>query len=118
MTATLPLIAALTDPRRKQYIKSRKQRAERNATAVTFRAPPPRADLRAVLAAAGGAARGGRPGLRGRGRPAGPAVIALRDWSPAARAQAGRCAQSDPRRGEGVWATSRLREAPASAATS
>lgn len=113
MTATLPLIAALTYPRRKQYIKSRKQRAERNATAVTFRAPPPRADLRAALAAAGGAARGGRPGLR-----AGPAVIALRDSSPAARAQAGRCAQSDRRRGEGVRATSRLRNAPASAATS
>lgn len=61
-----PLIAALTYPRRTKYIKSRKQRAERNATAVTFRAPPPLAHLRAVLAAAGGA-RGWRGcGPRGR----------------------------------------------------
>lgn len=64
-----PLIAALTYPRRMKYIKSRKQRPERNATAVTFRAPPQRAHLRAVLAAAGGAR--GRPGAAGRGA-AGP----------------------------------------------
>lgn len=64
-----PLIAALTYPQRMKYIKSRKQRAERNATAVTFRAPPPRAHLRAALAAAGGArGRRGDAGPRGRDR--------------------------------------------------
>lgn len=73
-----PLIAALTYPRRTKYIKSRKQRADRNATAVTFRAPPQRAHLRAELAAAGGAR--GRPGAAGpRGR------------VPIATARRGRC---------------------------
>lgn len=48
-----PLIAVLTYPRRMKYIKSHKQGAERNATAVTFRAPPKLAHLRAALAAAG-----------------------------------------------------------------
>lgn len=57
-------------PRRMKYIKSRKQRAERNATAVTFSAPPPRAHLRAALAAAGGA-RGRRGAAGPRSRPAG-----------------------------------------------
>lgn len=56
-----PLIAALTYPRRMKYIKSRKQRAE-NATAVTFRAPPPpRAHLCAVLATGGLRLPGLRP---------------------------------------------------------
>lgn len=64
-----PLIAALTYPRRMKYIKSRKQRAGRNATAMTSRAPPPRAHLRAVLAAAGW----GRPGTAGPGA-AGPGL--------------------------------------------
>ena len=57
-----PLIAALTYPRRTKYIKSRKQRAERNATAVTFRAPTSAPRWRPP------AARGVGAGLRGRDR--------------------------------------------------
>lgn len=88
-----PLIAALTYPRRMKYIKSRKQRAGRNATAVTSRAPPQRAHLRAVLAAAGGA-RGAFRGCGAGGGRAVPAAAARRDSMPSARARRWRCAAS------------------------
>lgn len=99
-----PLIAALTYPRRMKYIKSRKQRAGRNATAVTSRAPPQRAHLRAVLAAAGGA-RGAFRGCGAGGGRAVPAAAARRDSMPSARARRWRCeflTRSDRRREEGA----------------